>query len=129
MMQKLKKNNLFYTIPFICWVLLMLTASSIPGKKMPEIGLFQWDKLAHCFEYFIFSLLFARYLFYVKHLKIKRLKRYCFSVGLVYAAFDETHQLFIPNRFCTWQDFLADSLGVVFGCLIANHYLKRKTVS
>ncbi|MGD9199937.1 MAG: VanZ family protein [Chitinispirillia bacterium] len=124
-----KKNILIYTIPFTCWALLMLIVSSIPGEKLPQPRLFQWDKLAHCFEYFIFSLLCARYFFFVKHITINNLHKYCLSIGLAYAALDEVHQIFIPNRCCTWQDFLADSLGVIMGCVVANHYLTRKTVS
>lgn len=128
MREKNKKDIFLYTIPLVAWTLLMITVSSIPGKKLPEVHLFQWDKLAHSFEFFIFTLLFARYLYFAKHFSIKQSLSYCLSIGIVYAVLDEVHQLFIPNRCCTWQDFLADSLGIVVGCIVAGYYLKRKVL-
>ena len=35
-------------------------------------------------------------------------------IATIYGAIDEFHQLFIPNRFASWSDILADTLGAFF---------------
>lgn len=42
-----------------------------------------------------------------------------FSVGVIYAASDEIHQLYVPGRAGMFADVLIDSGGVLFGCGIA----------
>ncbi|MBO4422567.1 MAG: VanZ family protein [Clostridia bacterium] len=38
------------------------------------------------------------------------------SAGVFFAALDEFHQLFVPERAGLWSDVMIDSAGVVFGC-------------
>ena len=45
------------------------------------------------------------------------------SICILYAVSDELHQLFVPGRFCDFNDFLIDSLGILTGSII---YLWRK---
>jgi len=47
-------------------------------------------------------------------------------IGVIYAGIDELHQIPIPNRLGTWQDFVADSLGVGIGIYAAVRYFGRK---
>jgi VanZ family protein len=45
----------------------------------------------------------------------------CFTYG----AFDEIHQIFIPNRSAELLDWIADILGATSGGLLAYFFLKR----
>lgn len=51
------------------------------------------------------------------------------AFGLIYAATDEIHQLFVSGRAGRFTDVLIDFCGVLFGCMIAffirKAYLKR----
>ncbi|MBU4086807.1 MAG: VanZ family protein [Nanoarchaeota archaeon] len=39
-------------------------------------------------------------------------------ISLFYALSDEFHQLFVPYRACSFEDFLIDSAGILFASLI-----------
>jgi len=45
-------------------------------------------------------------------------------LGLLYAASDEWHQSFIPGRYPSTGDFLADAVGLVSGYLLIRSILK-----
>lgn len=122
------KKNIFFTItlPLLLWTALMFTVSTFPGKKLPEVSLWQWDKLAHCAEFIIFSILLIRYLYLGRTFTLVTAWKIGIIIGIVYAGLDELHQIPIPNRCCTWQDFVADMSGVVLGTYIAVRFFKRK---
>ncbi len=122
----MRKPFLTITVPLILWTLAMIIVSSTPGKKLPEIGVWNWDKLAHTFEFLVFSLLLFRYLYIRKNRPRAFTLKAVILIGICYAGFDELHQLFIPNRCCTWKDFIADVGGVLLGGLgIFLFYTKR----
>ena len=39
-------------------------------------------------------------------------------IATIYAALDELHQFFVPERFCSVEDFLLDFTGIIFASLI-----------
>ena len=123
-----KKKNKFLTttLPLFIWAALILVLTSIPGEKMPEIGLWNWDKLAHCAVYFILSILLFRYLFLVRIFTIANCWKLGLLIGVAYAGLDELHQIPIPNRTCTWQDFIANICGVGIGVYGGVKYFRRK---
>ncbi len=43
----------------------------------------------------------------------KRRKFLMASAGIGWAVLDEIHQFFIPGRFCSFQDVLADTAGLL----------------
>ena len=123
----MKKNQFItITLPLFLWAAVIMVLTSIPGEKMPEIGLWNWDKFAHCAVYLILAFLLFRYLFLVRALTITYAWKLGILIGIIYAGIDELHQMPIPNRLGTWQDFLADSLGVGFGIYAAVRYFRRK---
>jgi VanZ family protein len=125
---KTVNQNTFLTItlPFILWTALMIAVSSTPGKKLPEVGLWNFDKFAHCVEFFVFSFLLFRYMHLGRHVSIMQTVRLGIIIGIAYAGLDELHQMAIPNRLCTWQDFIADTIGVLTGFYTAHWFYKRK---
>jgi len=65
---------------------------------------------AHFLEFAILSLLLFRAL----HVsKIKNAAVYAVIIAVIYAASDEIHQLFVPNRVCDIIDFSFDALGAI----------------
>jgi VanZ family protein len=126
-MKKLEKNKfLTITLPLFLWAATIMVLTSIPGEKMPEIGVWNWDKLAHGAVYLILAFLLFRYLILVRAFTIANAWKLGMVIGIIYAGIDELHQMPIPNRLGTWQDFLADSLGVGIGLYIAVRYFRRK---
>lgn len=115
-MKTFKHNNfLTITLPLVLWTALMIAVSSTPGKKLPEVGLWNFDKFAHTIEYFIFSFLLFRYLYLDKNVSLAKAIKLGIIIGIAYGGLDELHQMLIPNRMCTWQDFVADTIGVLTG--------------
>ena len=124
----MKKNQfLTITLPLFLWAAIIMVLTSIPGEKMPEVGLWNWDKFAHGAVYTILAFFLFRYLFLVRALTITYAWKLGILVGIIYAGIDELHQIPIPNRLGTWQDFLADSLGVGFGIYASVQFFRRKT--
>lgn len=101
------------------WVALMFVVSSTPGNRLPEVGLWQWDKLAHVFEFAVLALLLHRYLNIRKAVAHTRAWLPGLFIGLGYAVFDELHQMLVPMRSCAWQDCAADAAGLVIGFVCA----------
>lgn len=97
------------------------TAAEVPAPPIPHL-----DKLIHFFEYAVLGALIARALL----LGPPRVSRaVAFGVALVvscaYGASDEWHQSFVPGRFSSGWDLVADSLGAASGIAVVSR-LKRK---
>ena len=52
-----------------------------------------------------------------------------FLIGILYAATDEFHQLFVPGRFGSVKDVLIDGAGVLAGILIIRGILRKRNLS
>ena len=126
--KKVKKKDKFLTItlPLFLWAAIIMVLTSIPGEKMPEIGLWNWDKLAHWAVYFVLAFLLFRYLLLVRAFTIENAWKLGILIGVIYAGIDELHQIPIRNRLGTWQDFVADSLGIGIGICVAVWYFRWK---
>ncbi len=121
-----KNKFLTLTLPFLLWTALMIAVSSTPGKKLPEVGLWNFDKFAHWVEYFIFSFLLFRYMHLGRNVSMAGTLKLGIIISIAYAGLDELHQMAIPNRLCTWQDFVADTIGVITGFYAAYRFYRRK---
>ena len=124
-------NQRFRTIqlPLFIWIGMMILFSSLPGNKLPEVVSFwQWDKVAHGAEYFVFTVLLFRYFVLSRHKTPAEALRLCLLIGLMYAALDELHQLFIPKRECNIYDFAADAAGILSGAIAAWQYYRKRFV-
>lgn len=107
----------YYTLPLIIWVIIMLILSSIPGSGIPSSPVIPVDKIAHFTEYLVFAALLGRYIYFKKNRALIATLLIVFIVSIVYSALDELHQLYIPYRDCSYEDLIADILGVLFGLL------------
>ncbi len=78
-------------------------------------------KFAHFAEYFVFAILLMNALLF--RTTWKTAVKWTLMIGIMYAIFDEVHQLFIPDRTGNIIDMMIDTTGVVFG-LICLKWLK-----
>jgi len=74
-------------------------------------------KIAHVTEYFILALLMARALDNGSRTR-KRVLLLAGLYSVLYAASDEFHQVFVPERGPAVRDVLIDSIGIGLGLLI-----------
>lgn len=74
-------------------------------------------KTAHMFEYALLSLFLAGAM--IKDFKVLKIKKFLpvIAVGIVYAASDEIHQLFVPGRSGRVFDVFVDTLGMILALL------------
>jgi VanZ family protein len=108
--------------------LAILTLSSMPHLKAPEIGWWAGDKLAHFIEYAVFAFLLHR-----SFGKLGPPDKSWFAWGTtllfvaIFALIDETWQSFVPGRFSDRLDWLADFSGgaVTVALLILLEWRRR----
>lgn len=105
--------------PVIVTMGVIFFLSHQPGTFFGPYSFDGVDKLAHFVIYSILSLSVI-YAFTGKYrIKKKRLVvGTVMIVGLLYGVSDELHQTFIPGRFSTISDVVADVAGALFVCLI-----------
>lgn len=105
-----------YIMPVVVWAILIFIASSIPGTSLPDLGKWSADKFIHSG---VFAVLAGLSFLAFEHYGTARSQSFwwywviSFIFCLVYAASDEIHQLYVPNRSSEALDFLADSIGIV----------------
>ena len=97
--------------------LAILTVSSIPGKSLPSLIVLSPDKLLHMAEYSILG--------YLAFKSFESLSSIVVIGALIFAGLDEFWQSFIPGRFPSIYDVIADIIGflLVAGTL---YYRSRK---
>ena len=108
-------------IQFYLYLFFILIGSSIPGKSVPTVFALTWDKLLHVIEYFFLGVLgYRAYDNRYKYITI------IISVfGIVFGCIDEILQSFIPGRYPSYYDVIADSSGVILG-VITIHMIKKQ---
>jgi VanZ family protein len=110
--------------PAMVYALIIFIVSSIPTLKSPDFGLSFEDKMYHVLEYGVFGFLLQRSAEASHGCSFKTIL-FVFMLGVLYAASDEIHQLFVPGRQCDFYDFLSDAAGVAMGQAV---FLGRKVL-
>ncbi|MCY4567662.1 MAG: VanZ family protein [Candidatus Poribacteria bacterium] len=123
-------NNLKYWAPPLLYMVIIFVISSLeqPPLPMPEFEWLTIDKLYHFIEYAILGGLVARALVEARPSVVpSRLVWYVAAVfSILYGASDEWHQTFVPGRFATFADWVADVLGAIAGVLGVYLYYRKK---
>lgn len=116
-------RKIYYWLPVFIYAIFIFYLSSltrltwIPDKER-ALGFSTPMLFKHAVEYAIFGLL----LFRAFKNTFSRSRKSLFLSSLVgssYGLTDEIHQFFVPYRFCTVEDAIANAMGTLFGCLIA----------
>jgi VanZ family protein len=112
---------LWYWAPVALYAgtIFFLSAQSHPEEQLPSFLLEGVsDKVLHAVEYGILSLLCYRAFRWAAGPAVARQAVVLAIVmASVYGLTDELHQLFVPFRESSWQDWLADTIGAVIGAM------------
>ncbi|MCW8810897.1 MAG: VanZ family protein [Ignavibacteriaceae bacterium] len=119
-----KRKVMFVYFPLTLYWIILFTATTLPGKDLPELGIS--DKIEHFSAFFILAVLLNLALIYQRksYFLFKNASIATIIITLLYGAIDEIHQLFISGRSADIRDWFADSSGVIIGILLLN-LLKR----
>ncbi len=116
-----KREAIIGWIITVFYMGLIFFLSSLQGFNLPELPE-NSDKFIHMVAYMPLGFLFYRSLIE------SGFRRYGFTVALLltvlYGISDEFHQAFVPGRYATIGDVIADSLGALLGCLGAS-FIKK----
>jgi VanZ family protein len=112
---------LWYWAPVALYAgtIFFLSAQSHPEEQLPSFLLEGVsDKVLHAVEYSILSLLCYRAFRWAAGPAVARQAVVLAIVtASVFGLTDEVHQLFVPFRESSWQDWLADTIGAVIGAM------------
>lgn len=94
--------------------------SSIPGSRIPDVGVSFADKVAHVLVYGgLGALCFRGLRRSWPLLSIRSTVLAAALLALAYGLTDEFHQMFVPNRSSEFLDLVADLIGGTVGALVA----------
>lgn len=117
MTPRLQTFRIFF--PFFVWLILIFALSSYPKAIIPQSKYFSWDKLAHFIEFGILGYLTARAAYFFGWRWLTSLYiPITIIFGILFAAGDEWHQLYVPGRYASAFDVVADGLGILLGLLL-----------
>ncbi len=115
-----------YLIGALAWALLILVLTLTPGKSVPDIGLFDYDKLGHAGIFLVQSYLLITGL-YKRAGRGGKAFRYAVTgslIAIIYGFLIEFMQSFIPDRGMELYDAVANIIGSFLG--VALFYLHNK---
>jgi VanZ family protein len=125
---KIKKNKyIIYHLPWQLYIVVIFVISSIPGNRFPEIQFNMADKVVHFFIFGLLGLLVARSMGVCQNTFCR--KNYVMVsiiIGISYALIDEWHQSYIPGRYSSISDWVADGLGIIVFVLLFWRWNRRK---
>ena len=108
-------------IQFFLYLFLILIGSSIHGKSFPTVFAFTWDKLLHVIEYFVLGILGYR----AYENRYKYITIIISMFGIFFGCIDEIWQSFIPGRYPSYYDVIADGIGVILGVVTISMIKKQ----
>ena len=112
----------YYRKLLITYGILILSISSIPGDSIPRFVLLSWDKLIHIIEYSFLGFLSVSSIDNKSKNQIIIACLFC----LFFAILDEIWQSFIPGRFSSVLDVIADGIGIIIGSIFASRFNSDK---
>ena len=115
MSRRINIESLLSWLPPVFWMALIYYLSSLPVSEEPY---FVPDYVFHFFVYAVLGALFLRA--FGRHKTTStRAPFWAAIASIIYAAFDELHQSFVPTRDCSLNDFMVDTVAILLIILIA----------
>ena len=120
-------------VPVLLWGGAIFYLSSQPASAFPRLWFPQQDKIAHIIEYCILAILIYRAVFWGEYRQISpaRLRdavKVILGVCAIFAASDEIHQVFIPTRTASVNDWLSDVLGTCIAVAFCVYFSRQKSL-
>lgn len=114
---------------FVCFALVLFTMTHWPKLTVPGV-VPRSDLWVHAGAFTVWTLLCVLASFFDANPLSRRNILLSMLVGVAYAGFDElTQAIPILKRTCAWDDFFADTLGVVIAGVIALVLSRRARAS
>ena len=107
-----------------CAIWFLSSQSTLPQPK----GILGWDKLQHLAAFAVLAAAACLWIspaFWKRHSVLAMLL--ITLTGSTYGAIDEMHQYFVPGRFSSFWDWLADTLGSLLGAAVMLQCMKMRT--
>jgi VanZ family protein len=117
----------YNTLP-ILWAIIILGLCLMPGKDLPSVSIFEFDKFAHFGIYLILSLLM--YYGWKKQNSFLSLHQNAILKILIITStygflVEVMQELFTADRHFDIFDALANSSGATVGCVVVNYFHKK----
>ncbi len=111
------KVRVLTSLPILLASVAIIIASSRQDIQLPDLGLWNTDKLLHLIAYFFYGIFLL--IFINGNFKLSKGKTILIAivVGLLFAASDEWHQSFVPGRTASIYDFIADAIGIALSTI------------
>ena len=119
------KYSLKFYAPAVLYILLILTLSSLNQRLVQNLSWGLEDFLLHATEYHLFglTLIWAVYRDKPKH-EYRNSFRVAMGVGTLVAMGDEFYQSFIPSRYSSMEDVVADVFGMLLSTITFSLMMK-----
>ncbi len=119
--QDARVQGFWYWVPVALYAgaIFYLSAQSHPDEQLPSFLLEDIsDKVLHAVEYAVLGGLCYRALRWGASGQVaSHALLFAIVMASLYGMTDEVHQLFVPFRESSWQDWLADTIGAAIGAL------------
>ena len=123
-------NNFFwYKFPAFLWAIIIWILLTMPGKSLPSINIWNFDKLAHAGVFFLQALLLYRALMFPTPILIlKKIKPFIATAvfTFLYGSLSEIYQSLIPDRTPDVKDAIANTFGLILFALVLFLWERRK---
>ena len=111
----------WYWVPVVLYAgtIFYLSDQSHPEEQLPSFLLEEVsDKVLHAVEYAVLGgLCYRAFRLGMSGQVASRALLFAIVTASLYGMTDEAHQLFVPFRESSWQDWLADTVGAVIGAM------------
>ena len=113
-----RKRILFYVLPAVGYAAVIFSLSSSPLDIEELAPVFEYDKLLHLVEYYIFGYLLMRAFTTSPDSSLAGKAVFAtILIGTAYGASDEFHQYFVPGRNWDLLDVLFDAAGATLAAV------------
>jgi VanZ family protein len=120
------KNYFKFQFPWQFVMLIIFTLSGISNEDLPDITFRVWDKFLHFVVFGALGVLVYRGFVNSSWPFIKNNATvYSMIFTIIYGAIDEIHQYFVPGRFASLSDWVADLLGIIVFILLYQYLRPR----
>jgi len=117
--------RLKYFAPAILYVGLIITLSSLNQRLVSNYSWGIEDFILHALEYHFYGVTLIWAVLREKSwLELKSSYRLAVSIGAISAIADEIYQSFVPSRYATMEDVVADIFGVILSIITFSLIMK-----
>ena len=112
-LEKKRKYSIIFLILIAVEIFYFSSKSLAPGPEVFSL----LSIIYHFCVFFLFGFFLIISLTQKRKIKIKYLL-FAVFISVIYAILDELHQIFVPFRDASLEDFLTDSAGIFFSAII-----------